>query len=411
MYRRISIIAGLVLVVLAGCNPPGLSQKNETKKIVQKADHGKKEKKVQVTPKIKSTDQYRTVANFKPGATRGHILYGVDNRLDIDELQTGLMRLSKSTFSPDKYIYEDGQFLDQSTIESWLENKDMNKHQVQKSNGKMVTVPINPDGLNPELPKGYHDFSWQKKQAFLEKNPSYLSYIVEQGYLVQSDNKLKLGGVSLAISMANVYTTRIKDSDGKLHDVRVPLDTSVAKKKAKKYAQTVLKRLLSLNPSLKKVPIVIGLYQEESADSIVPGSYFAKTVVHPGDNSIGDWKPINESHVLFPSPNAKENHKADADRFAQFTNKIQKYFPNFIGVIGKGFYKNGELQHFTVEIPIKFYGETEVISFTQYVTGLVSSGLLDKQVPLDVYISSSEGPEAIIVRKPDMDQPFVHIYH
>jgi protein involved in sex pheromone biosynthesis len=305
------------------------------------------------------------------------------------------MRLSKSTFSPDRYIYQEGQYLTQDKIESWLEHKSKD----------------NAEGLNPSLPKNYDDMSVDQKIAYLTDHPSYLSYVTEQDYLVQSGkNKLKLGGISIAVSMAKVYSFKVEDENGGQYRREVDLDPSVAKEKAKQYAESIVKRLRQID-GLQEVPIVIGLYQEETAESLVPGNYFAKTVVEAGDQSIGNWDKVNESHVLFPSSQASEKFKADSDRFDKFRKDIQHYFPNFVGVIGKGFYKQQELQHLTIDIPIKFYGETEVISFSQYVSGLLS----DKNnpfpdVPTAVYISSTQGPEALVVRKPDMDEPFVHVF-
>lgn len=397
MYRRISIVVCILALILSGCTPSGLGKNNdETKKLVKNDNKGKQAKKVQITPKIGSSDQYRTVVNFQPGAARGGILYGVNNRLDIDEIETGLMRLSKPTFSPNRYVYEEGQYLSQNTIDSWLRNKSKN----------------NPKGLNPPLPKGYNSYSATKKINYLKSHPSYLDYVLEQDYLIQEgNNKLKLGGISLAISMAAVYSYMVQDNQGRQYDEQVQLNTSVGKQKAKQYAQVIVKRIRSKYSALKNVPIVIGLYQEQTKDSLVPGHYFARTVVSAGSSTIGNWKKVNESHVLFPSTQATNQHKTDADKFAQLTKQIQKYFPNFIGVIGKGFYVDHRLQKLTVDIPIKFYGETEVMSFTQYVAGLLTKNPFSKQIPISINISSTGGPEALIVWKPGMKQPFVHLYH
>ena len=56
-----------------------------------------------------------------------------------------------------------------------------------------------------------------------------------------------------------------------------------------------------------------------------------------------------------------------------------------------------------------FYGTAEITGFTQYITGLMLNHL-----PLDlnitVSITSVNGPEVLIVKKPNEDEPFVHIY-
>ncbi|HET7657061.1 MAG TPA: CamS family sex pheromone protein [Bacillales bacterium] len=401
MYRRISVIVCGLLLILAGCTTPGLnnSNSNQTQQLVKKSSKGKQEKKVQITPKVDtSEDYYRSVVNFKPSAARGDILYGVDNRLDIDELQTGLMRLSKPTFPTNKFVFQEGQYLSSDTIEKWLGHK----------------TKDDPEGLNEPLPANFDKLPVDKRMAYLKEHPSYLSYVVEQDYLKQSGkNKLKLGGISLAISVPRVYSYQEQDADGRIYRGEVQLDTSTAEAKAKDFAETILQRVRSIDKgALKNVPVVIGLYQEQSQSSLVPGDYFAKTVVPAGSDKVGDWKAVHETHVLFPATGPDKAHSVDQDRFNKFMGDIEKYFPNYVGVIGKGFYKDQNLQHLTINIPIKFYSETEVVSFTQYVSGLISQhNPFPKDVPLDIYISSAAGPEALIVKKADGKEPFVHVFH
>lgn len=399
MYRRISIIACGLLLVLAGCTPPGLNNNSQNKKLVKKGNTGKQEKKVQITQKVISGgNDYRSVVNFKPSAARGDILYGVDNRLDVDELQTGLMRLSKPSFPTDKYIFQEGQYINSNTIEKWLKHKSKD----------------NPQGLNAPLPKNYNKLSHQKKMDYLKQHPSYLSYVLEQDYLVQSGkNKLKLGGISIAISVPKIYSYQVTDKKGRIYSGQVTLDPKTAHDAAKNMAETVLQRMRTLDKgALKNVPVVIGLYQEQSQDSLVPGDYFAQTVVSAGSDKVGNWKTVNETHVIFPDPNGSNTHKVDQDRFSHFRADVQKFFPNYVDAIGKGFYKDNNLQSLTIDIPIKFYSETEVMSFTQYVTGLIKQqNPFPKDVPLNIYISSTSGPEALIVKKSGDKEPFVHVYN
>ncbi|HET7629035.1 MAG TPA: CamS family sex pheromone protein [Bacillales bacterium] len=396
MDRRIIVLFCVLALILSGC-VPNFGNDPDSNKIVKKSDKGKKQKKVKITPKVESIkNQYRTVVDFKPGAARGHILYGVANRLDIDEIQTGLMRLSKDVYSPDRYIFQEGQYLERDMIENWLENESQD----------------NPEGLNPDLPKGYKKYSAEKKVQFLSEHPSYLSYVTEQDYLVQAGkDQLKLGGLSIAISMAKVYSFKVEDADGNLYRRQIKLDEKKAKEKAKQFADVIVKRIREIE-ALKNVPIVIGLYQEQAAESLVPGHYFAKTVVKAEDSSVGEWEPLKETHVLFPSVEASEHYQADTDHFEQFRSQVQDYFPNYVDVIGKAFYKQKELQHMTIDIPIKFYAETEVISFSQFIAGLLSdqNNPFPQDVPIDVYISSAQGPEALVVLNPDRDEPFVHVY-
>ena len=70
-------------------------------------------------------------------------------------------------------------------------------------------------------------------------------------------------------------------------------------------------------------------------------------------------KGLDEKYVLFPSTEATEQHRDDSTAFSNFKQDVEKYFPNFNGVIGKAFYAGGHLQDLSIDIPIQFYGKTE----------------------------------------------------
>ena len=95
------------------------------------------------------------------------------------------------------------------------------------------------------------------------------------------------------------------------------------------------------------------------------------------------------------------------EAFAKLKQEIDSYFPSFVNVIGKGFYKDGNLQSLTIEVPIQFFGTSETIGFTQYLTDLVTKNF--PNVHTEVNITSINGPEALIVKEAD-EEPFVHIY-
>ncbi|MGV3488546.1 MAG: CamS family sex pheromone protein, partial [Tuberibacillus sp.] len=263
-----------------------------------------------------------------------------------------------------------------------------------------------PNGLNPPLGQG-KDLGEQAAA-----NPKILSYIHEQDYLKSAgNNSYKLGGISLAISVNSVYTDSLYNKqDGKTYTADVTLDTKTAMDAGKSYANKVLDHIRKLK-GLNDVPVLIALYIESPPGSYVPGHYYAKTVVDAGHYNIGNWDNVNEQYVLFPSATATKNFKGDSDAFAKFKDDVEKYFPNSIGVIAKGFYQNKELSDLTININIRFYDETEVISFTHYVSALLQSQFpFSQRIPVQVYVNSVDQPEALIVKTPDMDTPFVHVY-
>ncbi|SFG86848.1 Protein involved in sex pheromone biosynthesis [Sporolactobacillus nakayamae] len=331
-------------------------------------------------------------------SSRGYIQYGPKNRVDMDQLESGLMDLSKSVFSPDKYVFQSGQYLKDSDINGILYRKGS---EPKKSDSEAKVLP----GLNPALGKG---------KTIVEKSknsPKYINYVLEQNYLMKnSKGQYKLSGVSIAVSLNSVYADNITYND-KIYPVSEKLKQAKVKAWGKAHAQQILQRIRSL-PGLQQVPIFMTLYLTAAPQSYVPGDFFAKTEIAASSSSIDKWTNVAEHHVLFPSDSATSNYKDDLDKFNQFKTDVQKYYPNYVGVIGKGFYQNKELHDMTLEINFnKFVDKTEMIGFTNYVTSLVKNRMrFARSVPIHIYITTGDTPEALIEQTNDMDKPYVHIF-
>ncbi len=102
-----------------------------------------------------------------------------DNSVDTRELERGLIKISQNQFSPNQYVFQEGQYLDTSTVTDWLSRK-------SKSN---------PNGLNP-VNNGKKDAN--------KRNPIYLEEIIEQDYLTGLGSKYQIGGMSLGLAMNSV---------------------------------------------------------------------------------------------------------------------------------------------------------------------------------------------------------------
>jgi len=384
--KILGVAIACTLLTMTACSAPWSAQKEG--QVLKGSSKGGQ--KVTVIPQESSQD-YRTIHADQSSDLRGYIQYGVDNRVDIDEMEEGLMRLSKDAFKPDEYYFQQGNYIKPNVIDDMLSRKGDKAH---------------PGGLNPPLGKG-KDLGEQASA-----HPKVLSYVLEQDYLVKAgDNSYKLGGVSLAVSVNSVYTESLYNKkDGKTYTADVTLDKSKAMAEGKTYAQKVLERVRKIK-GLENVPIFIALYIEAPPGSYVPGHFYAKTLVGKGQSAIGKWQSVNEDYAMFPTAEADDKYKTDSAKFAKFKEDVEKYFPNSIGIIGKGFYKDGELSELTVTINIRFYDKTEVISFANYVSSLLQSRFpFSQHLPVQIYINSVDQPEAIIVKQPDMDKPFVHIY-
>ncbi|WP_059172260.1 CamS family sex pheromone protein [Bacillus sp. FJAT-27445] len=386
--RKLSIML-LSLSLLLGACAPNFEQREEV------VDQVKNTKEKAIIPKYKISDKYyQTLLRFEPSGARGLTVNNLNTRYDINEFEMGLMRVAQNAFDPDKYVFREGQILKRDTVEAWLKRK-----YTKKQLDELKMKEEDNLGLNPV------DESIGDIEARNKKSPIYLAHLLEQDFLVKGDNdKYKLGGVAIGLALNSVhYYQKEKYGD----TFRVPIDQQVMEREGKKIAQEVLKRLRGMD-ELRNIPITIALFEQASIESVVPGNFFAYTTVKQGAD-IGKWEKVSEKYYLFPSKGARDKYREDSLAFDNFKQDVEKYFPNFNGVVGKAHYVDGQLKELSITIPIQFYGKAEGIGFTQYVTGLVMEHF-PKYISVSVSVTSVNGPESLIVRKADQDEPFVHIY-
>src|SRR5699024_9558800 len=95
-----------LILLLTSC-----SNKKDEEEIVQPEEEAKEE--VSIIPSYSlSEDQYKMVLPFRLSQARDMITHQITNIVDIDELEQGLRRHSTEVFDPEKYVFEEGQYLD-----------------------------------------------------------------------------------------------------------------------------------------------------------------------------------------------------------------------------------------------------------------------------------------------------------
>lgn len=387
--------ASAAVLMLSSCSPSFGGDKEE--EITQKTE---KSSEKAIIPKYNISDSYyKMVLPFKAGKARGLTTERLNTRLDIDEFETGLMRLAQDSFSTDDYLFQEGQYLDEDTVLSWLarkkEGSDLKKAEKEDKDFENL-------GLNPVLPSSG---STKEKN---ESSPVYLATMLEHDYLVRKDkNSIQLGGVMIGLALNSVYYYREKTGDPQQE---VTIDDKTLRKEGEKIAQEVINRLRKKD-NLKNIPITVALYKQASKTSIVPGNFIAKTEVKAGSTDIGNWDDVKEKYVFFPADDStKQKYPDDAELFTRFKNAIDSYFPNYTGVVGTAMYENDDMKKMKIEIPMQFYGKSEVVAFTQYLTGEVMDYYSKNSLDVEIDITSSDGQEAVILRNAGDSEPTVHIY-
>lgn len=369
-----AIIAAAMLV---GCVP---SEEKETE-LTQETQQEKAETTIIPSFNIDDT-HYRTLIPYKESASRGLVVSNIYTKYDMKEVETGLMRLSQNEFDTEDFYFQEGQYLAESTVTEWLARSSQKKN-----------------GLNPPTT----DSMPAEERA--KKAPIYLSHIVEQNYLTKTDdNKVKLGGISIGLSLNSIYYYQ-KEKYGEYYEETIPEAKLV--EQGKKMAAEIVSRLRTQD-ELKDVPIVVGLFKQKARNDIIPGTYFSYGVAKAGENDIADWTAIDEEYVLFPTDESEDVYRDVSNNFKNFKQDVDKYFSNYTSVIGTGFYQNKKIQKLTIEIPIQFFGKAEITGFTQYLTGVLINQF--DNINVEVSITSMNGPEALIIKKANEKEPFVHIY-
>ncbi len=372
----------LALLVLSGCAPTFEKQDQ----VVQE-DQDSQAKKAIIPSYQISEGYYKTLLPYEPSATRGVVVNNLESRYDLNEFETGLLRMAKKTFSTKSYLFKEGQILSKETIDSWLQRKYTSAQLKERKLKDTDNV-----GLNPVEEKGQNE-------------PIYLAHIIEHNYLMKKEgDKVQLGGVVIGLALNSVEYSQTSTGATSAE----PISNETIKQQGAAIASEVLKRLRE-REELQGVPITIALFKQTSRDSIVPGSYFAFTNVKGEESTISNWEAVNESHFVFPSPEAKSAHSKDVNVFEEFATKVQTYFPTYTGTVGRAFYQDNKLKELRVEIPLTFKGKAETIGFTQYLSTFIT-----KQFPADwnveVLITASSNPEALILKKPNSKDPYVHVY-
>ncbi|PEE38539.1 CamS family sex pheromone protein [Bacillus pseudomycoides] len=394
--KKIALAVLSLGLLLSGCST-GIKKEE---KVVEKSGTSKEQA---IVPKYSISDEYyKTVAPFDPASARGLVVQGLNSRLDIDEFETGLMRIAKESFSTKDYLFQGGKYLDKETVQMLVKRKRTDAEQKElEEKLKKDAVKFPNIGLNPALEAGSESLEVRNK-----KTPMYLSNILEHDYYVpKGDKEVELGGVVIGLAMNSIHY--YTEEHGYPREVEISEQEML--EKAKPMAQEILTLLQKKDPKLKNVPITFAIYRQGPKSTLVPGRFVSYTQVDKGSEKIGNWKEINERYYLFPSKDADEAHRDDAAIVKNFTAKLSEYFKNdYTAVIGTGFYKDDQLKEMKLEIPVQFNGKAEVIGFTQFVAGQVMQ-YFPNYVKVQVTIKSVERPEAIIIREEKQDEPFVKI--
>ena len=396
--KRTLVLLITAIFILAAC---GNHKDDQAGKDNQKHNNSSNQVKEIATDKNVQGDNYRTLLPFKESQARGLLQDNMANSYNGGDFEDGLLNLSKEVFPTDKYLYQDGQFLDKKTINAYL-NPKYTKREIDKMSEKdKKDKKANENlGLNPSH-EGETD-----PEKIAEKSPAYLSNILYQDFCGGGDtNGKNIKGMTIGLAMNSVYYYK-KEKDGPTFSKK--LDDSEVKKQGKQMASEILSRLRE-NDDLKDIPIHFAIYKQSSEDSITPGEFITQATAEKSQTKLNEWHNINEKSALLPSSTAADYDENLNNNFKQFNDNLQSYFSNFTQAVGKVKFVDKKPQRLVVDLPIDYYGQAETIGITQYVTEQANK-YFDKIDNYEIRIKDGNQPRALISKTKDDKEPQVHIY-
>lgn len=412
--KNVWMAAGLIpLGFLIGCSP-AVDDNEEEPEMVEEVEEVEEEEEEEyvITPSLNTSENY--YRNVLEGGTyirsdaRGNTAHAMNNRVDIEQFELGLMEIAMGRFDPEDYYFQEGDNLSGEVLNSWLrryepsqddEDLDEDEDEAYESVEEEHEVEESA-GLNPPLADADDD------EEAMREAPLILSNIIEHNYYSGDDEDVELSGVVMGISVRSVYYFRTEDEDGYYFHEQT-IDEETALDYAEEAADEMLERMRAVE-ELENVPVTFAIFHEQPRGSVNPGTFKRTAEAGSEDTELSGWESINEQNFVFPSNAARDEHPAAAERFSEFKEDINEFFDYPAGVIGRGRYKDGNLDEMKVEINLQSHGKAEVIALTQFISSRLEE-VFQSQAPVYVYLDSVEGREAVIIQNPG-EEPTMHVY-
>lgn len=334
-----------------------------------------------------ATEQYyRTIIPYVSSPTRGLVYSYLANKYDIEEMELSLMRYSQSYFNTNDVYFQEGQYLTKSVVKEMLAKK---KTQAELDEALAEDAEYVDLGLNPSKDETI-------ELNGLTINPVYLSYLLEQDYVVLEGDETTLKGVSIGLALNPYQTWENKDLG---YTQTVVLDEAELIAKGKEIAQQMID-ILRTQEGFENVEIMVGLYVLQEQSAVVPGRMVAKTLVSSGSSKIKNWDNVNERYYLLPDSKIQEIDYELSEQFVKFKDMIKEYYPHYYGVIGVAHYVDNKLGNLEITVNIDFYGLAEKLSFHQLLSQLINE-TFSNYYDITVVVRSTEEIFGILTREAD----------
>lgn len=300
-------------------------------------------------------DYYQVYTPYKGSVANNYVMSNVINDLDIEQVELSLMDISKKYFKTNNSYYQEGQYLDEDSLETILNNDNLNKAD------NIIVDDISID-------------------------PLYISYIYEQNYLSSNGN---LKGISLAIIL-NPYQ-EYKNSYGTRLYKEVELDTVVNFGKEK--ANELIKYIRSLE-GLQNIKTVIGLYVLSSPNDILPGNFH---YVSSTSNNDLNFMPVNYKNYYVDDNYVFTNDTKTYNGFKNLEKEINDVISK-TRVIGQGLYVDYNLSKLNITVSNAYLNSSQILMLSKLISESIIKNF-NNDTSIKVFIKTNDQLEAMILKK------------
>lgn len=319
-------------------------------------------------PALDDEGRYQTSKN------RGVTLM-LNSGINLSLFEKDLIRLSQDIYPTDNHFIQEGQYLSESLVTSWLSRQSES----------------NPDGLNPPE-EGEGD----------DRVPRYLNSILELDFLEEAEGGSTLAGVSIGLALNTVDYYPAYEY-GPTLEQEIPEDAML--EEGKKIANEVVRRIREIE-ELETLPVMISLYKQAPRDHLAGGVYVAKGTSTGGSTVVESWDTLNEKRLVFP---LEGQASAEGNAFANFQSEVEAFFPNISGITGRAHYVDERLDSLKINIMSQFYGETEMISYTQYLKQSAST-YLPADLDIEIIVESPTEVEAFLQKSRSQTEYYSYVF-
>lgn len=394
--KKLYFLLMLIIFLLAACSEPDDFVEEDDESGVTNVPVTEQDE--QVTSRTENRTDYETVIPYQLSPSRGLTSTNMVSSYNIEAFEKGLFELSKGTFSPNDYVFREGQVFTEEMVRGFL-NRAYTREEIDDMSEEELAdgTAFSNLGLNPST-EGETD-----PDVIAEEAPLYLSHLLEQNYVVEDDDgNLELEGMTIGLAMNSEYY--YENDNGNTESVS--LDEAAVKEQGELMAGEILERIRA-NEQYQDVTILFAVFIQSGDTSITPGNFVSYTVADSGEGEISSFTNVDESHVMFPSNEARELSEETNNDYEVFNRDLSSYFDSFTTSVGHGYFRDGSLEYLSIEIPIEYTSRGEIIGLSQYVSDLLSNHFSGTRV--EISIADKNEAYALITKTED-DSIQTHIY-